>query len=95
LGETREEINEAFRDLRNYGVDIVTLGQYLRPTLDHLPVEHYWTPEQFQELYEDARGHGFLYVASGAMVRSSYKASELFVEGLIRSQKSMGPATKL
>lgn len=94
LGETRAEINEAFRDLRQTGVDIVTLGQYLRPTLDHLPVESYWTPAQFEELREDALAHGFLYVASGAMVRSSYKASELFLEGLIRSQKNLGAVSE-
>lgn len=84
LGETTEELKTAFSDLRKYNVDVLTLGQYLRPTLQHLPVEEYLTPTQFMELEKLALEYGFLYVASGPMVRSSYKAAEFFIEGIIR-----------
>lgn len=86
LGETRDELKQAFEDLRSYGVDVLTLGQYLRPSARHLPVEKYVSPEEFEELGELARGYGFLYVASGPMVRSSYKAAELFLQGLIQGE---------
>ncbi len=86
LGEEREEILRAFADLREAGVDVLTIGQYLRPSMNHLPVERYISPEEFRELETLARDAGFLYVAAGPMVRSSYKAAELFLEGLIRSQ---------
>ncbi|MBC7396704.1 MAG: lipoyl synthase, partial [Bdellovibrionales bacterium] len=75
-------------DLRKFEIDILTLGQYLRPSLTHLPVERYYSPEEFKRLEEIARKCGFLYVAAGPMVRSSYKASELFIEGLIRGTTS-------
>ena len=84
LGETHEELLAAFADLRKYEVDVLTLGQYLRPSLKHLPVERYYSPEEFKVLENIAREAGFLYVAAGPMVRSSYKASELFMEGLLR-----------
>ena len=87
LGETRDELNQAFIDLRTHKVDVLTIGQYLRPTLGHLPVEKYYTPEEFKEIGDQARAHGFLYVASGPLVRSSYKASEFFMENLIRKNK--------
>lgn len=87
LGETDEELEDAFTDLRSHGVGVLTLGQYLRPSLDHLPVERYVTPEVFDELHRRAMGHGFLYVASGPMVRSSYKAAELFVQGLLQKER--------
>jgi lipoic acid synthetase len=80
LGEEDLEIEETFVDLSNYGVDILTIGQYLRPSVQHLPVERYVTPEQFEVLAERAKLKGFLYVASGPMVRSSYRAAEFFVE---------------
>src|SRR5690606_15411751 len=90
LGETREELLQAFDDLRAYGVDVLTLGQYLRPTLKHLPVERFYKPEEYEELAQDARARGFLYVAAGPLVRSSYKAAEFFIEGVIhqRARKS-------
>lgn len=88
LGETRDELKEAFQDLREFGVEVLTLGQYLRPSLSHLPVEKYYTPEEFEDLGELARSYGFFYVASGAMVRSSYKAAEFFMEGLLRGAHS-------
>ena len=76
LGETREEILQALRDLRTAQVDIVTLGQYLQPTLRHLPVQAFITPEMFAELKRAAEAMGFLHVASGPLVRSSYHADE-------------------
>jgi lipoic acid synthetase len=87
LGETHEELVTAFDDLRAYQVDVLTLGQYLRPSLNHLPVERYLSPEEFQELDGIARAKNFLYTASGPMVRSSYKAAEFFIEGLIRNKR--------
>lgn len=86
LGETAGELSEAFGDLRRHEIDVLTLGQYLRPSLKHLPVERYYTPEEFKSLEDEARSAGFLYAASGPMVRSSYKAAELFLEGLIRQE---------
>jgi len=79
LGETREEILQTMADLRQAGVDVVTLGQYLKPSGKHLEVVEYITPEAFDELGERAREMGFLYVASGPLVRSSYKAGEYFL----------------
>jgi lipoic acid synthetase len=79
LGETTAQLDAAFADLRAAGVDVLTLGQYLRPTRKHLPVEEFLTPERFAELAERARGVGFEYVASGPMVRSSYRAAELYL----------------
>lgn len=78
LGETDEEIFETFDDLRAAGVDIVTMGQYLRPTKNHLPVERYATPEQFNHYREVGLSKGFMEVPSGPMVRSSYRADRVF-----------------
>ncbi len=77
LGETEEEIAETMDDLRKANVDIVTLGQYLRPTLNHLPVARYVTPEEFQRYREWGLAKGFLECVSGAMVRSSYRAEQV------------------
>jgi len=76
LGETEKEIVEAMEDLRAAGCDILTLGQYLQPTLKHLPVVEFVAPEQFAVLGRVARAMGFVHVASGPMVRSSYHADE-------------------
>ncbi len=76
LGETRGEILQALRDLRSARVDIVTLGQYLQPTRRHLPVQAFISPEVFAELKREAEAMGFLHVASGPLVRSSYHADE-------------------
>ncbi len=83
LGETETELIQAFKDIRSVGVDILTLGQYLKPTgsRHHLPVERFVPPEEFDRLGELARSLGFLYVASGPFVRSSYRAAELFLKG--------------
>jgi lipoic acid synthetase len=76
LGETDEEIREALEDLRQAQVDIVTLGQYLRPTANHLPVERFVSPSQFDRYREQALGMGFLECVSGPLVRSSYRAEQ-------------------
>lgn len=78
LGETEEEILETMDDLLAVGVDILTLGQYLRPTPNHLPVERYVTPEEFSRYREIGLAKGFMEVPSGPMVRSSYRADRVF-----------------
>lgn len=78
LGETDEEIIQTMDDLRAQGVDILTLGQYLQPTKNHLPVMRYVTPETFSELREIGLQKGFFEVASGPLVRSSYRADRIF-----------------
>lgn len=83
LGETENELIQAFKDIRSVGVDILTLGQYLRPTgsRHHLPVVDFIHPDDFKRYGDMAREHGFMYVASGPFVRSSYRAAELFLKG--------------
>ncbi|MEM9275727.1 MAG: lipoyl synthase [Cyanobacteria bacterium P01_F01_bin.143] len=76
LGETEEEIVQAMEDLREINCDRLTIGQYMRPSLAHLPVQKYWTPEEFDHLGEIARSLGFSHVRSGPLVRSSYHAGE-------------------
>ncbi len=76
LGEERREVLGVLRDLRVAGVDAVTLGQYLRPTLRHLPVERYLAPEEFESLRLEAEAMGFRHVASGPLVRSSFHADD-------------------
>jgi lipoyl synthase len=75
-GETEAEVIEALQDLRSAGCDRLTLGQYMRPSLEHLPVQKYWTPEEFEVLGAIAREMGFAHVRSGPLVRSSYHAGE-------------------
>ncbi|MFM7035839.1 MAG: lipoyl synthase [Planctomycetia bacterium] len=77
LGETRDELLDVFADLLDHGVDFLTLGQYLQPTPDSLPVERYVPPEEFDEIGDLARRMGFAKVASGPFVRSSYHAREM------------------
>jgi lipoic acid synthetase len=76
LGETEEELFQAMRDLRESKCDLLTLGQYLQPSLKHLPVKEFVTPEKFAEYKVRAEEMGFVHVASGPMVRSSYHADE-------------------
>ncbi|MEL7476310.1 MAG: lipoyl synthase, partial [Cyanobacteria bacterium J06555_12] len=76
-GETKDELIEAMQDLQTVGCDSLTMGQYLQPSLDHRPVERYWTPEEFDEMGAIARELGFKHVRSGPLVRSSYHASEM------------------
>lgn len=75
-GETAAEVIETMTDLRTAGCDRLTLGQYMRPSLEHLPVQRYWTPEEFDELGAIAKDMGFAHVRSGPLVRSSYHAGE-------------------
>lgn len=83
-GERREEVLQAMRGLREAEVDVVTLGQYLRPTAKHAPMDRYVTPEEFA-FYKDAGMEmGFKFVASGPLVRSSYRAAEAFLTGILR-----------
>ncbi len=76
LGETMEELKAVMRDQRSWGVDILTVGQYLQPSKQHLPIERYYTPEEFAELKEYGLQIGFRWVESGPLVRSSYHAAE-------------------
>jgi lipoyl synthase len=86
LGETEAELVEAMRDLRTVECDILTLGQYLQPTLKHLPVRQFVSPEEFQRLGHMAEEMGFTHVASGPMVRSSYHADEFEPHRLPRAR---------
>ena len=92
LGEEKEELRAALRDLRSVGCDVVTFGQYLQPTSRHLPVLSYVTPEQFASWKREAEEMGFLYVASGPLVRSSYRAGEFFMTGMIERARRLGAA---
>jgi lipoyl synthase len=74
LGETNDEVTEAIRDLREHGVELLTIGQYLPPDGDHLPLERYALPEEFEALGRYARSLGFAHVESAPLVRSSYHA---------------------
>jgi lipoyl synthase len=86
LGESEAEVTETMADLRANGVDILTLGQYLRPSAWHLPVVEFVSPERFAAYREAGLGLGFRYVASGPLVRSSYRAAELFLRGEIEAR---------
>jgi len=85
VGETDEEVMLAMHDLRRVGCDMLTLGQYLQPGPTQLPVERYVEPEIFKEYEKFARSLGFAFVASGPMVRSSYRAAELYVKGVLKN----------
>jgi len=78
LGETLQEIRQTLADLHQSGCRLLTIGQYLQPTLNHLPVQRYVTPDEFEQLGDMARGMGFEAVASGPFVRSSYHAREMY-----------------
>ena len=82
-GETEDEVVDCMRDLRGVGVDLLTVGQYLRPSSRYMPVEEYVHPDQFERYEQIGRELGFLYVASGPLVRSSYRAGEFFVSSLL------------
>ena len=89
LGESREEVLESMRALRTAGVDFLTLGQYLRPTLQHAPVIEYVEPALFADYQVTGEEMGFRYVASGPLVRSSYKAGEFFFERMVNERKAL------
>ena len=84
LGESRREILQAMQDMRNAGVDFLTIGQYLQPTRKHLKVLKFLHPDEFNELGQIGDQMGFDYVAAGPLVRSSYKAAEFYIERKIR-----------
>jgi len=84
LGEAEEEVMMALEDLRRAGCDILTLGQYLQPTLRHLPVVEFVSPAKFEEYGRRAGKLGFVHVASGPMVRSSYHADEFNLPSMRR-----------
>uniref|UniRef100_A0A4W4EQT4 Lipoyl synthase, mitochondrial n=1 Tax=Electrophorus electricus TaxID=8005 RepID=A0A4W4EQT4_ELEEL len=88
LGETDAQIHSTMKGLRNSGVDCLTLGQYMQPTRRHLKVEEYVTPEKFAHWKEVGQEMGFLYTASGPLVRSSYKAGEFFLKYLLQKRKT-------
>lgn len=87
LGETEEEVVTAMADLRAVGTDFLTIGQYLKPSNKHLAVESFITPEQFERYRVLGEGLGFRYVASGPLVRSSYKAGEFFIRNHIKGHR--------
>jgi lipoic acid synthetase len=84
IGETDDEVLEAMRDLRNAGVDVVTVGQYLRPTPKHAPVDRFVEPARFDAFAREGKAMGFAFVASGPLVRSSYKAAEVFMASTLQ-----------
>lgn len=86
IGESEEEVIKAMQDLRSAKVDFLAMGQYLRPSKHHLEVKEYVSPERFNHLMEIALGMGFLYVAAGPFVRSSYKAGEYFMKKIVKEQ---------
>lgn len=95
LGETADEIRQTLVDLRKIDVDVITFGQYLQPTKKHLAVKEYVTPEQFEDWKVEAESMGFKYVASGPLVRSSYKAGEFFLKNLLNQQKHPSEQTRV
>jgi lipoic acid synthetase len=90
LGETEEEVTQAMVHLRNAGVDFLTVGQYLRPSARHLKVVEYVNPTQFERYREIGEGLGFRYVASGPLVRSSYRAGEFFIRAALEADARQG-----
>lgn len=95
LGETEDEIREVLTDLKAHQVDIVTFGQYLRPTKNHLPVDRYVTPEQFATYREWGLDMGFLEVVSGPMVRSSYRAEQALAKNNAGIDSNIIPSVTL
>lgn len=88
VGETDEEVEQTMRDLRAHGVDCVTLGQYMRPTKGHMKVSEYVHPDKFKYWEQRGKELGFVYTASGPLVRSSYKAGELFIGNILRDRRA-------
>jgi lipoic acid synthetase len=94
IGERDDEVLEALADLRRAGTDIVTLGQYLRPTPKHAPVDRYVELETFADYRREAEALGFSFVAAGPLVRSSYHAAEGFVAARLRPAAPITPSTE-
>lgn len=93
LGETDDDIMRALETLRRHDVDCLTLGQYMQPTKRHLKVSEYVTPEKFAHWKEVGDRMGFLYTASGPLVRSSYKAGEFFITNILNKRKQDNDAS--
>ncbi|KAL4783031.1 hypothetical protein BJX76DRAFT_348899 [Aspergillus varians] len=91
FGETEDQLWDALRQLRAVNVDVVTFGQYMRPTKRHMAVHEYVTPDQFELWRQRALDLGFLYCASGPLVRSSYKAGEAFIENVLKKRQAGNP----
>jgi lipoic acid synthetase len=89
MGETREEISEALQDLYDAGTDIITITQYLRPSLRHHPISRWVKPQEFVELREEAEDIGFLGVLSGPLVRSSYRAGRLWATSMLKKGREI------
>lgn len=87
LGETDDQIIQTMQDLRAINCDVITFGQYMRPTKRHMKVVEYVRPEKFDYWKDKAKEMGFLYCASGPLVRSSYKAGEAFIENVLNKRK--------
>jgi lipoyl synthase len=87
-GETEDEVHEAMQRLRDAGVDVLTIGQYLRPSEKHATLERYVHPDEFERFREAGLSMGFKYVASGPLVRSSYRAAEAFLKGVLQGEES-------
>lgn len=83
MGETREEVSQALRDLHDAGTDIITITQYLRPTVRHHPIDRWVKPEEFVEIKQEAEEIGFLGVLAGPLVRSSYRAGRLWAQSMV------------
>jgi lipoic acid synthetase len=92
LGETRPELSRTFRDLRSADCDILTIGQYLRPSAQHLPIERYYHPDEFAEMKAEALELGFRHVESGPLVRSSYHARDQVPEEAKRRRSTLQAA---
>jgi len=88
LGEKDEDVLQVMKDLREMNVDCITFGQYMQPTKRHLKVKEYVTPEKFNYWRDVGNSMGFLYTASGPLVRSSYKAGEFYLTNIIKNLQS-------
>jgi lipoic acid synthetase len=95
VGENEDQVMDALRELRKIGVDVVTFGQYMRPTKRHMKVDRYVEPAEFDRWKQVAEDMGFLYVASGPLVRSSYKAGEYFIENVLKGKAAEKQTKKL
>jgi len=93
-GETHDEIRATLKDLRAIDVDVVTFGQYLRPSKKHMKVAKYVPPEEFEMWQHECEEMGFLYVASGPLVRSSYKAGEFFLQNVLEKRAAAKAAAE-
>jgi lipoic acid synthetase len=92
MGETRDEVSEAMRDLHDAGCDLLTITQYLRPSERHHPIERWVEPHEFEELQAEAEAIGFAGVLSGPLVRSSYRAGRLYAQALESRTSATRPA---